>query len=209
MKQLFAIFALTCAFLVPANTVWAACTDEHPAKDLIQTTTKKVLDAITTDNANTESVLNQHVIPHFDWERMSSKVLGKNKRGKNKWRKKATGDQQALQNRFIEAFQSLLIRTYKTSLKEAAGTDFEVEYLPVCGRKLHKRAKIRARVTQSAKKVAVDFKMSKGKRTGNKWKAYDVYVEGISLLANYRNEFKPLTIKQAIAKIKSKNRTAQ
>jgi len=202
MKQLFAILALTGTFLVPSHTVWAACTDNHPAKDLIQSTTKKVLDAITTNSVDTESVLKTEVIPHFDWERMSSTVLGRNSQGKSKWNRRATGAQQALQNRFVEAFQSLLIRTYKTSLKEAAGTNFKVEYLPVCGRKLNKSAKVKARVTQGAKKVAVDFKMSKSRRIGNQWKAYDVYVEGISLLANYKNEFRPLTIEQAIAKIK-------
>lgn len=212
MKQLFAIFALTCTFLVPSHTVWAACTKDHPAKDLIQTTTKKVLDAITTDAANTESVLRQHVIPHFNWKKMSKKLLGK-----RKW-KNATRDQRS---RFIKAFQSLLVRTYKTSLKEeAVGVGFRVEYLPVCSKKIVKRrdgervvvgerARVKARVVQGAKQVAVDFKMSNTKRTGNKWKAYDVYVEGISLLANYKNEFKSLTIEKAIERIQSKNRTAQ
>mgnify|MGYP003571963356 FL=1 len=204
MKQLFAIVALTSAFLVPANTVWAACTDEHAAKDLIQTTTQKVLDALATNAVDTESILKKEVVPNFDWERMSSTVLGRNSLGKSKWKRRATGNQQALQDRFVEAFKSLLVRTYKTSLKEATGPNFKVKYLPVCGKNLdkRKRVKVKARVIQGAKQIAVDFKMSKSKRTGNQWKAYDVYVEGISLLSNYKNEFKPLTIEEAITKIK-------
>ena len=202
MKQLFAIIALTGAFLVPTNTVWAACTDEHAAKDLIQTTTKNVLDALSANAVDTESIIRGEVIPNFNWKRMSRSVLGKNKQGKSKW-KQATRQQR---KRFVDAFQSLLIRTYKTSLKEATGVDFEVNYLPVCGRNLNKRVKIKARVIQGGKQIAVDFKMSKKR---SKWKAYDVYVEGISLLANYKNEFKPLTIEEAITKMTSKNSTTQ
>ena len=205
MKQLFAVIALTSAFLVPANTVWAACTNNHAAKDLIQTTTKKVLDALATNAVDTESILKQHVVPSFDWERMSKWALGKNKQGKSKW-KKATRDQRS---RFIEAFESLLIRTYKASLNEVAGIDFEIKYLPVCGRDLTKRVKVRARVIQGGNQYSVNFKMSKSKRTRNKWKAYDVVVEGVRLLLNYKNEFKPLTIEQAIAKMNSKNQNAQ
>lgn len=217
MKQLFAIVALTGAFLVPTNTVWAACTDKHPAKDLIQKTTKKVLDALSTNAVDTESILKKEVIPNFNWKRMSRSVLGKNRQGKSKW-KKATREQRA---RFIKAFQSLLIRTYKTSLKEAAGINFRVEYQPVCPKdiikcrrdnkckKIGERAKIKANIIQGGKQFAVELKTEKRKRTDYKWKAYDVKVEGMSLLANYKNEFKPLTIEAAITKMTSKNPTTQ
>ncbi len=198
MKQLFTAAALACAFMVPANNVWADCTYDHPAKTLIQTTTKQVLDALSTNSANTENVLKQHVVPNFDWEKMSRWVLGK-----RQWRK-ATSRQQA---RFIKAFESLIIRTYKTSLKQAAGVDFEVEYLRMCGKKLYKRVKVKARVIQGSKMIAADFKMYKNE--AGEWKAYNVIVEGVSLLLNYRNEFKGVGIEKVISRIKSKNQAAQ
>ncbi|RKZ81552.1 MAG: hypothetical protein DRR19_22075 [Candidatus Parabeggiatoa sp. nov. 1] len=207
MKQLLTAAALACAFMVPANNVWAKCTYEHPAKTLIQTTTKKVLDALSTNSANTEDVLKQHVVPNFDWKKMSRWVLGK-----RQWRN-ATSEQK---DRFIEAFESLIIRTYKTSLKQAAGVDFEVEYLRMCAKNLDRRVTVKARVKQGGKKFAVNFKMhnrmyNKDKKMseGDKWEAYNVIAEGVSLLLNYRNEFKGVGIEDAITQIQSKNQAAQ
>ncbi len=186
MKQLFAFVILV--FML--QNVWA----QHPASNLIETSTKNVLTALSTDSANTEEILKTHVVPHFDFRLMSKWVLGK-----KKWKKASTEQQE----RFIHAFQFLLIRTYQTALKEAAGKKFKIRYLPVRARLGAKRIKVKSQIIQGNQKTPIDFNMYQNK-TGD-WKVYNIYIAGISLLLNYRNEFKRTDIEIAITKLNTKN----
>ncbi len=188
MKQLFAAFIISVCLL---PNVWA----EHPARTLIETSTNTVLKAVSTHSTGTADILKIHVIPHFDFKLMSKWVLGK-----RKWKESS----QKQRNDFIKAFQSLLIRTYQTALAEAVGSSFKIKYLPVKSRPKATRVKVNAVIMQGSQKTRITFNMYKNKKGA--WKAYNVEIEGISLLLNYRNEFKRVTIDTATAQLNRKNR---
>jgi phospholipid transport system substrate-binding protein len=70
-------------------------------------------------------------------------------------------------------------------LTKYSGQDIKV--FPFRGDPGDRRARIHTEVSgQDGKTVPVDFTMHK---TSEGWKAYDVSIEGVSYVTNYRNEF--------------------
>jgi phospholipid transport system substrate-binding protein len=115
------------------------------------------------------------IAPHVDFDRVSILVLGKY------WRT-ATPDQR---ERFKKEFRTLLIRTYTTTFTEYS--DWKIRYLPTREGEEPGKTMVRTEVLQEgAQPIAVNYRMV---QTGGEWKVYDVLIEGISLLQNYRTSF--------------------
>jgi phospholipid transport system substrate-binding protein len=119
-----------------------------------------------------ESIL----MPHFDFEKMSKLALGKN------WRA-ANGEQRV---RFIEEFRLLLIRTYSTAMLEY--TDEEIRFLPFRDDLSRKRVTVPMEVLQAAG-PSIPMALSLYQNKDDAWKVYDVKIDGISLVTNYRSSF--------------------
>ncbi len=123
-------------------------------------------------NAFVEDVIN----PHVDFNRISALVLGK------LW-KKATKEEKI---RFKQEFQRLLVRTYSRAFLEFK--DWSVRYLPLKMQENTKKVIVKTEILQPGiQPLAVNYRMvlSKGK-----WKVYDILIEGVSLVTNYRTSFK-------------------
>jgi phospholipid transport system substrate-binding protein len=120
-------------------------------------------------------LVNEIVLPHFDFERMSSWVLGKY------WRS-ATPDQR---NRFVEEFRNLLVRTYAKSL--SSYQDNKITYLPLRATPQDTDVKVRTEVDQPGGfPIPIDYSLY---LKGDEWKVYDVTIDGVSLVTNYRTTF--------------------
>lgn len=116
------------------------------------------------------------LMPHFDFEKMSKLALGKN------WRS-ADDEQQA---RFVDEFRLLLIRTYSTAMLEY--TDEEIRFLPFRDDLSRKRVSVPMEVVQPAG-PSIPMALSLYQNKGGDWKVYDVKIDGISLVTNYRSSF--------------------
>jgi len=131
--------------------------------------------AITKDPQKVYPLVDQILLPHFDIEYASQLVLAQH------WRD-ASPDQR---KRFIDAFYKALLHTYGNAL-----TDFtadRLKKLPFRGDATANRATVRTEVTRSSGAVVpVDYVMRKTD-TGE-WKAFDVVIEGISYVRNYRTD---------------------
>lgn len=128
--------------------------------------------------ANPEQVydlVNEFVIPHFDFISMSKWVLGKN------W-KSASEEQRS---EFIEQFKTLLVRTYARALLEYSGQ--EIKYYPVEQNPKSNLALVKTELTSSgAKPFPVAYRMH---QKDEEWKVVDVAVDGVSLVSTYRGSF--------------------
>jgi phospholipid transport system substrate-binding protein len=114
--------------------------------------------------------------PQIDFDRVSILILGKH------W-KTATPEQKA---RFKKEFRMLLVRTYTTAFTEYA--NWKIRYLPLEMNPGDKKVMVRTEILQSgAQPVAVNYRMIQEREST--WKVYDVLIEGISLLQNYRSSF--------------------
>lgn len=177
MKKWYQGFVLGVSLLASA-VAWAA----QAPQELVQQTTEKMLNTLRTERQVVErqperiyDLVNQTVLPHFDFERMSSWVLGKH------WRS-ATPEQR---QQFVQQFRTLLVRTYAKSL--AGYTDQKISYLPMRPSSQENEVKVRTEVTQpGALPIPIDYDLY---LKNNEWKVYDVTIDGVSLVTNYRTTF--------------------
>ncbi|HEX7370410.1 MAG TPA: ABC transporter substrate-binding protein [Rhodanobacteraceae bacterium] len=115
------------------------------------------------------------VLPHFDMNYASLLVLGRHARD-------ATPAQRVA---FAKAFYNALTHRYAEGL--IAYTRGSVKVLPAQGPLDQRRTIVRTQVMlDSGKNLSVDYAFRK--TSSGEWKAYDVIIEGISYITNYRNQ---------------------
>jgi phospholipid transport system substrate-binding protein len=151
-----------------------------PAQQVIQKTADQLQVSLQkpeykSDFKKATTLVDSIINPHVDFDRVSILVLGKN------WRT-ATPEQR---EQFKKEFRMLLVRTYTTAFTEYA--DWKIRYLPMDGETSDNKAMVKTEILQSGgQPVAVNYRMV---QDGNDWKVYDILIEGISLLQNYRASF--------------------
>jgi len=184
MKKTSFISALSIGVL-SISMAFAAPAD---AVNQIRENSVQVLKILNSGDANTaRQKAEAYAIPYFDFQRMTALAVG------NPWRTATDAQKQAL----TKEFQTLLIRTYSgTMLKDN----------PVVN-KGGKEIIVRAEINVSGQKpVNMDFTTY---QSGSKYRAYNVAVEGASLVTVYRNQFgetiKAKGIDGLIADLKAKN----
>lgn len=173
------LVALCMAFA--AWAVPAAAADMAPDA-LAKSVTDDVLAAVRSDkdlqNGNSQKVLQlveSKVLPHFNFTRMTQLAMGKN------WRQARPEQQQALTGEF----RTLLVRTYAAAF--SGYKNQTVDYRPLKAAPTDTDVMVQSVVHQpGAQPLAVDYSMEK---TAQGWKVYDVKIEGISLVNNYRGTF--------------------
>lgn len=196
VQSLLMVFLLLCVSVANATDL--------AADALIKQTSEKVLSALDKNSKDYEEdpdkiyqLVNDIILPHLDFKAMSRLALGKN------WRK-ATDDQQL---RFVDAFKDMLIRTYSKSLTEYAGQKIEfLPYLPPAEGK--KVVVVKTQIKQDTGPVIpIDYKL---RIKNDIWKVYDIKIDGISLVTNYRSSFasdvNKVGMDGLIEKLKSKKR---
>ena len=113
---------------------------------------------------------------HTDFQLIATLVLGK------QW-KEATENQK---QQFKTEFRKLLVRTYSRAFMEI--NNWTINYLPIILQSDEKKIVIKTQVIQSGQKpISIDYKMYS---EGEQWKIYDLIIEGVSLVTNYRTIFK-------------------
>jgi len=166
--------------LISANKANAA--ETTAPNQVVITATDKMLTALRSErdiiNDNPKHVYalaNSIVLPHFDFQRMSAFVLGKH------WRR-ASVEEKA---RFPEQFRNLILRTYATALSEY--TDETVSYLPLRASNDADDVVVKTVIERnSGPSIPVAYRMHK---KDDEWKIYDITIDGISLVNNYRRSF--------------------
>jgi phospholipid transport system substrate-binding protein len=151
---------------------------------LIKQTSEKVLSTLDknkkeyeADPGKVEQLIKEIILPLLDFKTMSKKALGK-----ENW-KKASDDQQT---RFVDAFKGMLIRTYSKSLTEYAGQT--IEFLPYKAPANGKKTTlVKTQVKPSnGPAIPIDYRL---RIKGDDWLVYDIKIDGISLVTNYRSSF--------------------
>jgi phospholipid transport system substrate-binding protein len=119
----------------------------------------------------------QKVVPHFDFKRMTQLAVGP------AWRQANPAQQQALEN----SFRALLVNTYASALSLSSSGNQTVEVKPAQLQAGQDDVMVKTVVKDSGKEpVMIDYHMAKG---ADGWKVFDVVVENLSLVTNYRGTF--------------------
>lgn len=174
--------------------------------ELVRTTVDSLFDAIKKERAENEGkdlpssrvkeLVEELVIPSVDFVVMSRWVVGKYWRKMSKEQKKE----------FTLLFRDLLIKTYAGSLPEFV--DYKVNYFPYKHDAKSKKVSIRMEIERTdGPKVPIAFKLRKNKKS--LWKVYDILVDGISLIANYRTTFSSIAKKKGVSGLIDKLKTGE
>ncbi|HMM54117.1 MAG TPA: ABC transporter substrate-binding protein [Candidatus Desulfobacillus sp.] len=150
---------------------------------LVKSVTDEVLDIIRQDkdikagsSKRAIELVEQKVLPHFNFTRMTALAMGKD------WRQATAEQKQALTREFRE----LLVRTYSNAL--TAYKNETVEYKPFRMQPGETDVTVRTQIHQPGARqpITLDYSLEKN---GSDWKVYDVVVAGVSLVTNYRSSF--------------------
>lgn len=197
-KQLLIATSMLC-FSVGAFAV------ETP-DELVKRTAEDVLSVVKNDKdiqaGNQQKIFalaEEKILPNFNFDRVSRLVLGKN------WTK-ATPDQKTA---FQAEFRTLLLRTYATALSKYKNQ--VIEYKPLRLENGASNATVKTLILQpGGQPIAVDYALEK---QADDWKVYDIVIEGVSLVTNYRGQFtqeiRQNGLDSLIKKLVDKNKATQ
>ena len=147
----------------------------HATADALAEQLKGKREQYAANRKELYSLVDRILLPNFDTRYAGRLVLGKH------WRTSSD----AQRNRFIDTFYNFLLRSYAKAVLEFDQNN--VRILPLRQEPKDGRAVVHTEMRlDDGTSVPVDYSMH---LTDAGWKAYDVRIEGISYVQNYRNQF--------------------
>jgi phospholipid transport system substrate-binding protein len=173
-KSAALVFCILC-FVFPAHHALAS-----PARDQLQTTIDKLLEILKDPSLKGEEhteqrrdALRKVIRERFSQTKMAQLTLGRH------WRKRTREEKK----QFAELFGKLLEKTYISKVE--AYTDEKVVFVKEFVKK--RKAQIYTKVVTDTVEIPIDYRMFR-KKDGT-WMVYDIVIEGVSLVGNYRSQF--------------------
>ena len=187
--QVFVSFLLVLGITVPGLA-------GEPTEKIRQITDKIV--SIVSDPAlkdpskvkERRNLIRSAVDERFDWEEMARRSLARH------WDQR-TGEEK---KEFVRLFADLLERTYMGKVEDYSGEKVRYEGETTEGDYAVVKIKI---VTKKNKDILVDYRL---KKRGNDWFVYDVSIEGVSLVNNYRTQFSSIILQSSYENLVKKLR---
>jgi phospholipid transport system substrate-binding protein len=180
MKKSIPLLCLV-LFLFPAAFPYPAAAGS-PTEQLSKAT-DKILEIVTNpelkDEAKTEEkkrLIRKAVDERFDWEELSRRALGRH------WAGRSTEERE----KFVNLFGRLLERTYLERVNEYSGEQVSFVGETVDGEYATVESKV---LTAQKTEVPVLYRM---RRKAEEWMVYDIVIEGVSLVGNYRSQFQSI-----------------
>ena len=175
-KKLGCLFFILC---FSVSIAWAATPDE-----VVKETAEGVISHIESNRSILEAhpekiydMVNELVIPRFDFISMSKWVLGKH------W--KIASETQRLE--FIAQFKALLVRTYARALLEYSGQ--KIKYYPAEQNPQSNLAVVKTELTSLNNTQTILPILYRMHQKNEEWKVVDIAVDGVSLVTTYRGSF--------------------
>ena len=151
---------------------------QQSATNLLNTVASK-RDELKAHPEELYSLAQTDLVPYFDFDYASRLVLGL------AWRNASDAQRKAFQDAFVK----YLVHSYADALLQGNFSDRNLQVEPWNGVVTNDRTAVKTKVLRTnAQPVEVDYQMH---NTPQGWKAFDVTIEGISYVLNYRNQFGP------------------
>ena len=171
--------SLLLVFLMTTNIAFSSNTPDGFLKDSVEEISllvSKYKDRFETDEEFLRDKMNSSVMPKLDIKLMSKIILGK---------KIWTEMSESQKDDFVEAFQYRMTSTYMKSITAFDGE--KVVFLPYEPGKRENIAYVKSKYLIPGGDIAVDYRLIK---KSEEWKVYDIIFDGISLMKNYRADFR-------------------
>jgi len=193
--------------LTVAGAVFATAAAHAEAPDaMVKQVSNEVIEAVKSDKAvqsgdvqRINALVDDKVMPHVNFQRMTSSAVGRY------WRTASPEQQKRLQ----DEFKTLLIRTYAGALTQVRDKT-TVQLKPMRAQATDNEVVVRTEVhNSSGEPIQLDYRLEKA---GDSWRVYDINVGGIWLVEQYRNSFAQEIgangVDGLIAKLAEKNKAA-
>ncbi len=135
-------------------------------------------------------LLRKEIEPVFDFAEMAKRSLGPNWRGR-------TPEER---DRFVSLFRELLENSYLGKIESYQGEIIRYVNESIDGRYAEVKTLV---ITGKGQEIPVNYRML---GDGGRWRIYDVVIEGISLVGNYRSQFNSILQKSSFAEMMDKLR---
>jgi phospholipid transport system substrate-binding protein len=129
--------------------------------------------------------IRQIVASRFDFAEMAKRSLGSN------WQKVNNDEQR----QFVELFTELLEKSYADQIESYDGEKIVYGRENVSQDQADVDTKI---LTKKGEQISVNYKL---RSAGNDWKVYDVVIENISLVNNFRSQFNRILANASFAEL--------
>ena len=179
-RKIFAAvaFAATAAVSFAGTNAYA----QEAADEVIRKNVNDVLAALKSDKdlqagdtKKMEKLAEEKILPHFNFPHMTQLAVGRN------WKDASDPQKTSL----TEQFRTLLLRTYSSTLSQYRNQTIDVK--PLKAAAADSEVVVKTAVIQSGgQPIPIDYSMEK---TPSGWKVYDVLIDGVSLVTNYRSSF--------------------
>lgn len=183
-------FILACALAFTVGGwggVAAADYELSEAGGLLKEAVDKVRSTVTQHKGKVsaeelDQKLREVIFPVFDFDEMAKRSLGP------QWRDASPQERKE----YVALFSELLSHTYLGKIRNVDNS--EVSYVGDSSE--GERALVRTIVTTGGDDFPINYRM---KREGGTWRIYDVVIENVSLVSNYRNEFAGIVRKEGMS----------
>ena len=172
---------LILATLVVGMNSQLAWSQESPDA-LVRKNTTEILAALKADKdlaagnqKKIEKLADEKILPLFNFVRMTQLAVGRN------WKDASDAQKKSL----IDEFRTLLVRTYSTSLTQFRNQTIDVKPTKMAAGDTEVVVKTQV-VQPGGQPIPIDYSLEK---SGDSWKVYDVLIDGVSLVTNYRSSF--------------------
>ena len=167
-----AVLILTLLTITSAHaTISAADTVRHTIDEVLVTLTDPELD----ENGR-KSVALKRISAAFDFTRMSQRILASN------WSKASV----AQRSRFVELFSRILANTYWQRIKSYSDQQIDIVGESAKNQNL---SRVKTLIRAATQNIPMDYSL---RLKDGRWLAYDVIIEGVSLVNNYRSSYQQI-----------------
>jgi phospholipid transport system substrate-binding protein len=193
MMKWFAVIATTVVLsTVIAFQAFASVTDD------VKKTVDQVVSIVSNgdmkkpkNEARRRAALKAAIGGVFDYEEMARRSLGVH------WKSRSSSEQRE----FVELFSTLLENSYAGKIESYENEKIVYDRESIDGKFAEVKSRI---VTAKRDEYSLDYRLM---RESGKWKVYDVVIEGVSLISNYRSQFNKIITSQGFAELTKKLKT--
>lgn len=188
-KSLYAGLIAMLILLTPAGLIAGVPTEQ------VRQTADRVLSVLQDSRLKSadkqkerREQIRQIIVSRFDFAEMAKRSLGSN------WQKGSSDEQQ----QFVELFTDLLEKSYADQIESYDGEKIVYGRENVSQDHADVDTKI---VTKKGEQISVNYKL---RSAGGDWKVYDIVIENISLVNNFRSQFNRILANGSFAELLKK-----
>lgn len=127
----------------------------------------------------------------FDWQETGKRALARHWQGRNP----------SEREEFAALFSELIERSYISKIEQYSGERVVYAGETVDGEQATVKTRL---VTKSSTEIPIEYRMQK---EGDRWRAYDVVIEGVSLVSTYRTQFNRIVQQSGYGELVNKLKT--